>query len=706
MAAIGSIRKHGTLLIIVIGLALLAFILGDLSKSTRKGSHEVNIGEVEGDKITYMDFARQVELNTAAAKQQQKKEYLSSDEAFRIKEETWRYLVRKIIMENEYEDLGVAVTKAELAELIQGVNPHPLIQQYFADPNTGKYDRNLIRQYLRDLDKLSPESKQQWLQFEKFIKDDRLKQKYNSLITQAYYVPKALARRSFQDENTTARITYVAARYQDVPDSVITVTDEDYEKYYDKNKELFKEKATRDLSYVIFEVKPSMKDLQAAKKEIYDIYEELKQTDDVIRYVTMNSDNRYDSSWKVQGQLPLQIDTLMFNSEIGTVSEPYFENETYHIARLVDIAYRPDSMKASHILIAYQGALRANPQIKRTREQAKQLADSLLNVIKKSPKKLEELVTRYTDDPTVQQNNGDLGWFADGAMVYQFNEAVYKAKNGSVTFAETPFGYHIIKVTGKKENVKKVRVAMIDRKVLPSNETYQQTFAQASKLAAENKTLEEFDNAVSEERLNKRSMPKIEQMSNYIAGLKNPRQIVRWAFDEETEVGQVSQVFDLEDMFVVAVVTAKSEGGYPPLSEVKSRIAVLVSNEVKGRLLSEQMKPNKQDLDQLAEQFNTEKVDVNALTFTSRNLQGYGQEKKVIGTVFGLEKGDITDPIPGNGAVFVVKIENIAKAQDKDNYLTTINKMHTSFKQRVDQDMAYRALEESLEVEDNRILFY
>ena len=705
MAAIGSIRKRGTLLIIVIGVALLAFILGDLSKSGGP-SREVNIGQVEGEDITIMDFNRQVDQNIVASKQQQQKEYLTSAETFKIKEETWRYLVRKIIMDKEYEDLGIAVTSMELAEQIQGVNPHPLIKQYFTDPNTGKYDRRLIVRYMQNLNNLDPESKQQWLQFEKYIKDDRLRQKYNSLITQAYYIPAALAKLSYQDDNTTARITYVAARYQVLPDSVVTVTEDDYVEYYENNKDLFKEKETCDLSYVLFEVKPSMKDMQAAKKEMYAIYEEFKETDDVARFVKLNSDNRYDSSWKAEGQLPIQIDTVMFNSKIGTVTEPYLENEEFHIARLVDIAYRPDSMKASHILIAYKGALRANPQMNRTREQAEQLADSLLNVVKKSPAKIESLITELSDDPTAKQNNGDLGWFADGSMVWPFNEAVLKAETGSITFAETPFGYHIIKVTGKKEDVKKVRVAMIDHKVLASNQTYQQTYALASQLASENRTEAEFNEAVIEGRLNKRSMPKIEKMSNYVAGLKNPRQVVRWAFNENTKVGDVSEVFDLEDMFVVATVTAKSEAGYPPLSEVKERIVALVTNQVKGKYLAEQMKADNNDLDKLATGFNTDKVNVNALTFNSRNLQGFGQERKVIGTVFGLDNGDISEPIPGKAAVFVVKIENMARAHDKENYTGTIRGLRTAFQQKVDQDVAYRALEKSLDVEDNRIIFY
>ena len=341
MAAIGSIRKHGTLLIIVIGVALLAFILGDLSKSTGS-SREVNIGQVEGEDITIMDFNRQVDQTLNATKQNQKKDHLTSDEIYRIKDETWRYMVRSILMEKEYEALGLAVTKAELFDLIQGPNPHDQIKQYFSDPNTGIYDRRLIVQYLQNFDNMPPEAKQQWIQFEKFIKDDRMNEKYKALVYQAYYVPKALAKLSYQDDNTTARISYVAARYQDIPDSTVNLTEDDYADYYEKNKGLFKEKATCDLSYVMFAVKPSMKDMESAKNEMNAIYTEFKETDNVARFVKLNSDNRYDSSWKMEGQLPLQIETPMFAGEIGDVTEPWLENDEFHIARLVDIAYRPD----------------------------------------------------------------------------------------------------------------------------------------------------------------------------------------------------------------------------------------------------------------------------------------------------------------------------------------------------------------------------
>ena len=705
MAVIGNIRKHSTFLIIIIGVALAAFVLGDFAKG-RRGSREVNVGNVAGEDITIMDFNQRVEQNIENTKQQQKKVRLTTDEIYRVKEDTWKQMVKEVLMDKEYESLGLTVTTEELFDLVQGPNPHPLIKQYFTDPETGQYNRSLILDYLRNLDNMPAESKQQWIAFEEYIRNDQLSNKYKTLISKGYYVPEALAKMAYEDDNTTAQLTYVASRYTELPDSLVTITDADYQEYYDKNKELYKQKASREIDYVTFEIKPSVRDLEAAKKTIEEIYAELKTTQDVARFVNNNSDTPYDSTWKKQGELPVQIDSIMFNSEIGTVTEPYLDNFVFTTARLVDVSNRPDSLKASHILIAYKDALRADPNLSRSKEQAEKLADSLYNVLKRSSSDLTQLAIQFSDDGSVAQNSGDLGWFADGQMVYAFNEAVNNTRIGDITLAETPFGYHIIKVTGKKEPVKKVRVGIINREVVASNETYQKTFAKASKLASENKDIESYDKAVTENNLNKRTANNLQKMSNYIAGLKNPRQIIHWAFNENTEVGSVSSVFDLDDMFVVAVLKSKTEEGYPDLEDVKERIQRFVTNEVKGKVLAEKMKAYGKDIDKIAEGLNLEKTDIAALTFSARNIQGFGAENKVIGTVFGTNPPEVTDPIVGYGAAFVVDVKKITKAPEKDDYTQNKVVLLNSFAQRVNQDYPYRALEKAVEIKDNRALFY
>jgi len=705
MAAIGSIRKHSTFLVIIIGVALAAFVLGDF---TKKGSHRANdIGEIEGDKITIMDFNQKVEQNIAGTKQQQNKDNLGQDEIFRIKEETWKQMVRSVLMKKEYEEIGLSVSTDELFDLVQGPNPHPLMKQYFVDPNTGQYDRNLVMNYLQNLDNMAPEGKQQWIQLEEYIKNDQMRTKFNALIQKGYYVPSQFAALNFAEENDNASIDYVSVKYTTVSDSAVKVTDSDYKAYYDKNKDTYEQKAQVNLDYIAFEVVPSQRDLDESRKIMNSIYEEFKTTTNVARFVTVNSDSPYDSTWKVAGQLPVQIDSLMMNGEIGVVARPYFENNTFYTARLVNIAYRPDSLKASHILISYAGALRADPSIKRIKVDAQRYADSLMAIAIKSPKSFGEMATQFSDDPSVKSNSGDLNWFADGMMVTAFNEAVLKGKVGDIVMAETQFGYHIIQITGKKPDVKKVKVAIISQQVTPSTETVQQTFALASKIASECKTNVEFDNAIANDKLNKRKAENITQMTDRIAGLNNARQVIRWAFNEDTEINTVSEVFDLDNTFVVAVVTSRTKDGIPELDEsMKTRIRSFVVNEAKGSYLKKQMESLNNNFDQIVTKLNGVKDQMDPITFSSRNIKGYGAENEIVGMIFGTSPGKQFGPVIGKGGVFVVQVNNVNKASSPGNYSQTVQTLESAFKSRVDQDFPYRALEQISKVEDNRMLFY
>lgn len=696
-------------MIIIIGVALAAFVLGDFVKSGPSGGREINIGIVNGEEITIMDFNKQFDRNIEATKQQQNKERLSQDETFTLRNDTWQQMVSQILYTDEYEELGVEVTSEELFDLIQGPNPHQMVKQSFSNPETGQFDRNLVVQFLQNVNtgNVRPEIKQQWIAFEEYILKDRLREKYNSLIINGYYVPKTLARLAFEEENNKADFNYVAKAFKDIPDSAINLTDEVYEKFYEEKKESYKQAAFRDFEYVVFDIVPSVKDIQDTRKEMNQLYESFKTTTDNERFVLVNSDSPYDSTWHSEGQLPVQIDSLMFNSEIGTVAKPFLVNNTFFLSKLVDIGYRPDSMKATHILISYAGAMRAAPEVKRTKEAANLLADSLYKVLTKSSNNIEELAVEFSNDPSAQTNDGDLGWFADGAMVPAFNKAVLDTKVGGVTIAETPFGFHIIKVTGKKDPVKKVRVATIAREVLISNDTYQQIYAKASKLASESSNIEEFNALVESERLSKRVAQKIHQMDNHIAGLNAPRQIVLWSFKEGTEVGNVSdEVFDLDGQFVVAVLTAKGEEGIPPLEEVKLRLNSTVYNHLKSEIILSEMEALGNDMDRIANAEGFRSEEIPAQTFASSNILGFGAENEIIGHLFGAAEGSTFGPVVGNGGVFITRLNKLTLASEKDNYTETINKLVTAYKNRINQGASFRALEEAADIVDNRAMFY
>lgn len=704
MAAIGSIRKHSTLLVIVIGGALAAFILGDFMK---KGGHrDVTVGTIAGEHVTIMDFNKKVDVNLENAKRQQRKRVLTTAETYQVRQATWDQVVHNILMDQEYKELGIEVTPQEMSDLVQGANPSPIIKQYFINPNTGQFDRNRVNQFLQQFDQLPEQTKEQWNTILNYIKEQRLAQKFNALISGGYYVPKALAQINYDHKNTVANITYVAARYSNVPNSDVNVTESDYKAYYDAHKEEFKQKASRSIEYVAFDIKPSTEDIAKAKKIAEETRTDFVKTKRPVDFAKANSDKPYDTAWIAKGVLPQSISDLMFQSKPGTVSEPLFENNTFMFARLLKKERRPDSLSASHILISYKGAYRANPEITRTKAQAEKLADSLYKVLKRKPSRLGKLAREYSDDPSVKQNDGKLGWFADGQMVPAFNEAVVKTPTGHVTMVETPFGYHIIKVDGKKNYAEKVKVALITQEVVPSTATYQNVFAKASELATNATDLKNFEAFANKNHYALREAPDINEASYTIPGLTNPREIIRWAFKDATKTGQISNVFDLGDQYVVAVVTKKYQAGIPSLDQVKSRIEPFVVNKVKGKYLANKMKKYKGNLVSMEKGMNLQAQEMTNLTFDSRNIVGFGMEDKVIGSVFGMKQGQTSQPLVGNAAAFIVKVDRMSPAGKLPNYKQYVQSLYNTFALRVYQGYPYVALKNTATIEDNRIQFY
>jgi peptidyl-prolyl cis-trans isomerase D len=707
MAVIGTIRKHSALAVILVGVAITAFIVSDLFSGKRGSGRSIpSVGIIAGEEITVTDYNRRVDNNIEIQRTNQNKENLTAQETFDIRQNTWNQYVNEIIMGKEYEKLGLTVTTEELYDLVQGPNPHNLIKQYFQDPNTNQYSPQIIANFLQNLDNVKPEVKKQWLELEKYIKDDRMTQKYQSLVSKGYYIPGAFAALDFTNKKKNAEVRFVAVRYTNIKDEDVTLTDKDYEAYYEKNKHAYEQEPSRDIDYVIFEVLPSAEDRSETRESVYKIFDEFRTAPDIVTFVNSTSDTRYDSTWHKKGELPLLIDSLLFSAPVGTFVPPYEENNAWHMARLMDVQSRPDSIKAEHILIAYQGALRAGENVTRSKEQAEKTADSLFNVINTDKTRIQALAYLLSDDGSAKQNNGDLGWFADGAMVGPFNDAVIKGKVGDIVKVETLFGYHIIKITGKKDPVSKIRVAVIDRNIEPSSKTFQDIYTQASTFAGENNTRAKFETGVTNLGLNKRTATYLREMGNNIPGIDNPREIIRWAYFKGIELGDVSPVFDVGGAYVVATLTVTREKGLIPLEQMKENMKTFVMNEKKASMIIDKIKSGSNDIYQIARE-NNSKVDTNLnLTFSSRNIPGFGSEYQVIGKVFSMNEGDQSEPIQGNGGVFVVKLDRFFEPAQPADYKMYSEQLMGTFRSRMGSNPMFTALQKKTRIEDNRLLYF
>jgi peptidyl-prolyl cis-trans isomerase D len=716
MAVIGYIRKHSAIAVTLVGLSLVAFLVGPnlidwarnvLGYSSGPGMKR-EVGIINGKSISLVEFEGLTRENVEQTKINQQKADLTSEEIYNIKDQTWNQRVNEILMGTEYDLLGLTISPEEMIDQLRGVEPHRLVKQYFVN-ESGQYDPGLVVQYIQNLDRMSAQDRMQWENFKEFIYSDRLNSKYNALISKAYYVPEAFAKMEYHNTSDFMEVAFVAPKYTSLADTLVPEsTEEQYREYYEDTKHKFTQDNSRDIEFVVFDIVPSDKDLQEIEEEAREIFREWTFANDPAEYVNNIPGNRYDSTWYGPGELSLFIDSIMFNEEIGVFVEPYKEDQAWHMARLMDRQFRPDSASAEHVLISYQGAFRANPDLIRSKEEALALADSIYNVLKADISKLPQIAIEMSDDGSVRNNMGNIGWFQDGAMVYPFNQAAIMGEVGDITLIETAFGYHIIHVTGISEARTKVRVAQINVPIEYSSETYDEYYAVAARFAGENNTREKFDQAVIDQGLDKREASYLREMQLNLPTFENTRQVIRWAYMDEREVGDVSPLFDIGGKLIVAVYTGSREKGVVPYDIMKERLVNNLKNQRKADYFIDKIEAlgTTNDLQAIANEFNIE-IDTNKnLTFNARNFPGYGTEHNVIGSLFTFNEGDYSGVIKGNAAVFVARINKRYDAPEIDDYSAYANQKLMEFQQRVTSGFPYKAIESAADIKDYRRYFY
>lgn len=704
MAAIEKIRRHSGLLIAIIGLALLAFVLQDLFQSQGR-NREYNIAVVDGEKIPYQDFEVQKEKNL---NNRRGSGTLTSAETYSIYNSTLDGMMKEHIMNKEYQAVGINVSADELYDQFMGETPHEWVVQSFRNPD-GSFNREMMEYYLQNLNNLPADARVQWMDFERALKDNCLETKFNNLVKASYFVPAKLAEKYYQNKNEKASADIIALRYSAIPDSTVTVTDKDNKAFYEENKYRYETDERRDIEYVLFEIKPSLEDRQDALKNVQSLKADFASTDNPISFVNANSDQRYDSSWLSRKDVPQQIEKTVFDSGngVGFVFGPYEDQEAFNLVRIMDLQDRADSLRASHILISYAGALRSTDSI--TKEQAQAKADSLFNVLKKNPKNEDlfaELAETFSTDQGSKEKGGDLDWFTDGTMVPAFNEFVMNNPVGAMDIVETDFGYHIIKVTGKTTPQPKARLAFLKHEITSSTKTYQNTFAEANKFVTENKTYDQFNAAIEEQGLTKRSMPRMNASTYQIAGIENPREIVRWAFKDGTKVGDISSIFDMDNMFVVAALTNIVPEGYAPLNVVADQAKYQIINKKKGEMAVDKMKAYGTDETRMVSELGAESTSVSDISIDSRVLGNFGVEADIIGTLLGMKEGEQVGPVAGNASAFIIKNVKITKPETPSDFSDILREKTSQFNNKVLGGSIYNALKNNAKIEDNRASFY
>ena len=704
MATLEKIRNRaGVLVAVVIGMALLAFILGDFLNSGGAlfSNSQFEIAEISGKSIPYQKYQKELSDIMEITKFSTGQSSLDEPSVQRIRQQTWTQMVREYVLEDEYAELGIDISSQELWDMVQGENIHPIIRNLFTNPETGELNTLAVIRFLKSYDQdPTGQQKAYWLFVEDQMIQERMYSKYLNLISKGLYSTKKEAQSELNFINRKVDFEFVYQNFQSVPDSTINITSSELKEYYNNHQSDYKQTASRAIEYITFDVVASEDDKKEAEDWINNIQPDFAKTDNDIEFAHLNSEVEVKNTFYKQDELSEELKDI-FNKEKGFIYGPYFENETYYLAKLSEIKFLPDSVKARHILI--------QPTQNETAAQVYALADSIVSLLKTGTS-FASLSEKYSADNAANEKGGDLGWFRANQMVTPFSDTCFNAKVGEYKLVATEFGLHIVQVTDKARSEKKVQLAIIGRKLQPGSETYQKTYAQASKFAGNNHTYEKFIQAIEQEGLTKKVANNVKESDQQLAGLEYPREFIRSIYNtdkNEIITSQNNPIFELGNRFVIGFVSDVKEEGFAPIEQVKPQLLVQVKKEKKASLLAEKfneiLKDNT-DLMNLASNLNTDVYEATDINFRSYAIPNAGIEPKVIAAATSMEQGQVSLPIKGNNGVFVIKV-NAVRADEVSNIDLQQMQIITQFQNRANYE-AFEALKEKAGIIDKRSKFY
>jgi peptidyl-prolyl cis-trans isomerase D len=719
MTILSRIRSRVGLLVGIIFLALLAFVLTDLFNSQRGifgGSGGDNsVGEINGHDITVVDFRNKMDELAGDGKSPNQQEQDQYSEA------VWQDLINKYIYEPQFNALGITLTDDELAEQMYGDHVSPYMNQFFQNPQTGQIapdfagpDGQLSGAKIRAfVGKMDAETEVKWARIEIDMRKVLLREKYNTLLRKGFYATNSEVKHEYADENTKYDYQYMVKKYADIKDSTIVPTTAELKDYYENNKWKFKQRDdVRNIEYVAFDIHPSADDIAKEKADMETMATEFKKQkpEDDSAFVLQHSDGGMFTKTLIHpGQFPAGSDSAFLKAQKGDVLGPYSDGKTISIYKVYDQKNGIDSVKIRHILIAYKGAERAGPEITRTKEQAKMRADSILRVVKSGKTKMEDIVEKLTDDPGSKQGNkGDYGWFTqESGFVPEFKDAGFNNPKGATVVITTAFGYHVIQVLDKSAASTKVQVVQIDKKIEPSEATIRDIYSKASEFAGKNNNNEAWAAAVKKDNLQVFKTDPIELNTKTINGIDNPKDVVRWLYDEKTEAGTVSQPFQNNDRFIVAHVTSVLERGYKPFEDedVQKICSVdVIKNKKAERFIDEFNKSKGATIEEWAKKAgNLPVMPGVGVSIAAPYIQGASFEPGVVGSLTALAPGTVSAPIKGTLGVYVVMLKSVTKpaaitpAEAKTKQATLISGMAS----RADAT-ATEVLKDAADIVDNR----
>lgn len=709
MAIINTLRNKMTKWVVgFVAVAILAFVLNDLfgyGKRSIFNWNANNVGKIAGHNVDLEEFQE-------AEREREANYYLSAgrqpSEAEKpgLQQQAWEMLTTKHAIQPQMEKLGVSVSTDELWDMVQGRNVEEGIKQSFKD-SLGNFDRKRVIDYIKMLNSPQPANQQaaagwqegryRWEMYQQNLALSRQRIKYENLLIKTNYVTSAEMEREYHVQNDTEEAQFLYVPYTSVSDSSVNPTDSELRDYFDKNKARFKSAFTRDISYIAFPVIPSSADSAAVLKNAEKIAADFATVADDSVFAVSNTDGREAFRKYNMGNLPAALSAQ--NLQPGSIIGPRLEGNTYRITKVVKAgAGGEESAKASHILIKWANETPA------AKKEAKDKAQKILDAIRKGADFATK--ARENGQDGSAGSGGDLGWFGKGQMVKPFESAVFAAsKEGLLpTLVETQFGYHIIKVTHVKDN-RGYSIATVDVNITPSDETTNATYQKAQVFADNLSSLAVFKAKAEKEGLNVQEANSLPPDSRYVGNLGEARRLVTWLF-RDGKKDKVSDVVELNDKYVVAVMTGEVKEGTKPLELVKDEVMNAAKKQLKAQVIIKKLTPLTGELTQMAASYGPDAAvnSTGLLKFSSTTLPVAGVDADAIGRFFSLDSGKRSEPFAGENGVFVAQVTQKTPAPEIAD--------HSQYKKQLTQSLSSKdyqigqAIKDGSHIKDERYRFY
>ncbi len=712
MATLQSIRKHSGWLVAIIGLALFAFIAGDAAQVLQPHQNSQNVGEINGNKIDAQTYQKLVEEYTQAINFIRGNNSLTEAENAQIKDEVWSTLVTNTLVGEQAKKLGLTVTTAELqAAINEGTDPL-LAQSAFRNQATGKFDRDVLMNFLAEYANMDPEVMpaeyvdyyhqlyNYWKFIESNLQSSLLMQKYEALITNAQLTNPVAAEYNFNARNSHAEVAYAVVPFSSIADSLVKVSNSDINKLYEAKKELYKQPAeTRAIKYIDVAVVPSQADRDDLQKEVAEYAEQLATTEDLASLTRLaNSTVAYSEVPVSENGLPTDIVARLDSVKGDEVYGPYYNqaDDSYNAFRLLAKTQLPDSVQFRQIQVADADAART-----------KTLADSIYNALKQGAD-FAELATKYgqPSEPAwiATANIEGAGITGDNAT---YLNTLFGMRKNELKQLSLAGGELIIQVVDTKNPIEKYTAAIIKRPAYFSNETYAEAYNKLSAFVADNQTLEDIEANAEEAGFRLYPVNEVSNAAHTIGGVQGTREALRWIFGAKK--GEVSQIFEAgeNDHLMVVAVSDIHKAGYRPVDQFTEMFRMQAIADKKADKILADVKGVKTMQEALA--LNGVKSDtLRRVSFSSPTYVSKvpASEPALSGAAATLEEGTLSAPIKGNGGIYFIQVLKKNNGVAKYDAAAEQKTLEATATRNINSNTILNELYLQGDIEDNRYLFF